>query len=164
MSASKELQYNDEITMNSVQNAYPQVGGHLAQFYCSWSNFTSDVWVLQAVWGYKNLFVNPFKLINLMGLFFFSDEEKNLNLEVQKMLQKGAIRRVSFDPRQFISNLFITPKKCGDLRTVINLKPLIEFVQYHYFKMEGLNTLLDLCRVLNPLLQLILKMRTFRYL
>ena len=80
------------------------------------------------------------------------------------MLQKGAIRRVSFDPRQFISNLFITPKKCGDLRTVINLKPLIEFVQYHYFKMEGLNTLLDLCRVLNPLLQLILKMRTFRYL
>ena len=51
-----------------------------------------------------------------MGLFFFSDEEKKLiDLEVQKMLQKGAIRRVSFDPRQFISNLFIIPKKCDDL-------------------------------------------------
>ena len=84
----------------------------------------------------------PFQVNKPHGIVFFSDEEKNLiDLEVQKMLQKGAIRRVSFDPRQFISNLFITPKKCGDLRTVINLKPLIEFVQYHYFKMEGLNTL-----------------------
>ena len=54
-----------------------------------------------------NLFVNPFKLINLMGLFF-SDEEKNLiDLEVRKMLQRGAIRRAAFDPTQFISNLFI---------------------------------------------------------
>ena len=60
------------------------------------------------------------------------------------MLQKGAIRRASLDPRQFISNLFIIPKKCGDLRPVIKLKPLNEFVQYHHFKMEGLNTLLDL--------------------
>ena len=60
------------------------------------------------------------------------------------MLQKGAIRRASFDPRQFISNLFIIPKKFGDLRPVINLKPLNEFVQYHHFEMEGLNTLLDL--------------------
>ena len=60
------------------------------------------------------------------------------------MLQKGAIRRASYDPRQFISNLFIIPKKCGDLRPVINLKPLNEFVQYHHFKIEGLNTLLDL--------------------
>ena len=60
------------------------------------------------------------------------------------MLQKGAIRSTSFDPRQFISNLFIMPKKCGDLRPVINLKPLNDFVQYHHFKMEGLNTLLDL--------------------
>ena len=31
-----------------------------------------------------------------------------------------------------------------NLRPVINLKPLNEFVQYHHFKMEGLNTLLDL--------------------
>ncbi|XP_068704199.1 uncharacterized protein [Montipora foliosa] len=60
------------------------------------------------------------------------------------MLQKGAIRRASFNPGQFVSNLFIIPKKSGDLRPVINLKPLNEFVQYHHFKMEGLNTLLDL--------------------
>ena len=71
-----------------------------------------------------------------MGLFFSDEEKKLIDLEVQKMLQKGA--------RQFISNLLNIPKKCGDLRPVINFKPLYEFVQYHHFKMEGLNTLLDL--------------------
>ena len=69
-----------------------------------------------------------------------------IELEVQKMLQKGAIRHALFHPKQFISNLqlFVIPKKTGDLRPVINLKPLNDFVQYHHFKMEGLNSLLDL--------------------
>ena len=59
---SKELQYNNETTMNlQVPNANPQVGGRLAQFYCSWSNYTSDSWVLQAVSGYKIEFLcEPF--------------------------------------------------------------------------------------------------------
>ena len=62
------------------------------------------------------------------------------------MLQKGAVRRASFNPRKFVFNLFIIRKKRGDLRPVINLKPLnlMEFVEYHHFKMEGLNTPLDL--------------------
>ena len=51
------------------------------------------------------------------------------------MLQKGAIRD---------ANLFVIPKKIGDLRPVINKKKNEnEFVQYHYFKKEGLNSLLD---------------------
>ena len=63
-----------------------------------------------------------------MGLFFRTRKRKLIDLEVQKMLQKGAIRRASFNPGQFISNLFIIPKKSGDLRPVINLEPLNEFV------------------------------------
>ena len=60
------------------------------------------------------------------------------------MLNKGAIRHCSRHSRQFVSNLFIVPKKTGDLRPVIILKPLNEFVQYHHFKMMGLSSLLDL--------------------
>ena len=60
------------------------------------------------------------------------------------MFQKGAIRHALFARKQFISNLFVIPKKNGELRPVINLKPLNEFVRYHHFKMEGLNSLLDL--------------------
>ena len=91
-----------------IPYAYPQVGGRLAQFYCCWSNFTSDIWVLQAVRGYKIEFVcEPFQVNKPHGIIF-SDEEKNLiDLEVRKMLQRGVIRRAAFDPTQFISNLFI---------------------------------------------------------
>ena len=60
------------------------------------------------------------------------------------MSRKGAIRRASFNPRLLVSNLFIIPKTSGDIRPVINLKSINEFVQYHHFEMEELNTLLDL--------------------
>ena len=117
----------------------------MAQFYSSWGNFTSDIWVLQAVKGYKIEFVSePFQVNKPHGIVFPEEEKNVIDLEVQKMLQKGAIRRASFNPRQFVSNLSIIPKKSGDLRPVINLKPLNGFVQYHHFKMEGLNTPLDL--------------------
>ena len=60
---------------------------------------------------------------------------------------KGAMRRASFDPNQFLSNQFTILKKGEELRPVINLKPLIHFVEYHHFKMEGLSSLLVL---INP--------------
>ena len=56
-----------------VPNAYPQVGGRLAQFYCSWSSFTSDTWILQAVSGYKIEFIcEPFQVMRVMGLLFLT--------------------------------------------------------------------------------------------
>ena len=62
------------------------------------------------------------------------------------MLGKSAISRASFDPNQFLSNLFTIPKKGDEMRPVINLKPLNHFVEYHHFKMEGPSSLLVLIR------------------
>ena len=108
-----------------VPNAYPQVGGRLAQFYCSWSSFTFDSWVLQAVSGSKIEFIcEPFQVKKPHGISFSDEKKKLIDLEVLKMFQKGAIRRASFNSRKFVFNLFIIPKKRGDLRPVINLKPL----------------------------------------
>ena len=59
---------------------------------------------------------------------------------------KGAMRRASLDPNQFLSNQFTIPKKGDELRPVIDLKPLNHFVEYHHFKMEGLSSLLFLTR------------------
>ena len=44
------------------------------------------------------------------------------------MLNKGATRHASPHSRQFVSNLFVVSNKTGDLRPVVNLKPLNEFV------------------------------------
>ena len=61
-----------------------------------------------------------------------------------KIVRKGAMRRASFDPNEFLSNQFTIPKKGDELRPVISLKPLNHFVEYHRFKIEGLSSLLVL--------------------
>ena len=95
--------------------------------------------------AYKIEFIcEPFQVKKPHGIVFSDEEKKLIGLEVQKILQKCDIRHVSFNPRQFVSNFLIIPETSGDLRPVINFTPLNGFVQYHHFKMEGLNTLLDL--------------------
>ena len=131
--------------MISSKPAYHKVGGRLSQFKQAWESLSSDEWVLQAVSGYKIEFIcEPIqtKIPNKMG--FSKTEESSIDVEIDKLLNKGAIRRACFHSNQFLSNLFTIPKKSGELRPVINLKPLNKFVQYHHFKMESLASLLDL--------------------
>ena len=65
-------------------------------------------------------------------------EEKAMDLEVQSMLRKGAIRVAIPKPDQFLSNIFVVPKSDNKYRPIINLKKLNNFVPYAHFKMEGL--------------------------
>ena len=62
------------------------------------------------------------------------------------MLRKGAIHLVHSKESQFLSNLFLVPKKDGGKRPVINLKALNSFIPYSHFKMEGMHLLKDLLR------------------
>ena len=66
--------------------------------------------------------------------------------EVQAMLRKGAIHLVYSKESQFLSNLFLVPKKDGGKRPVINLKALNSFIPYSYFKMESMHLLKHLLR------------------
>ena len=126
---------------------YPRVGGRIRQFIDAWKLITNDSWILQAVSGYKIEFHTQPVQRQLPGKIGFSLLGTQLiDNEIQQMLAKGAIPSASMVSRQFVSNLFIIPKKNGSLRPVINLKPLNEFVQYHHFKMEHLTHLLDLLR------------------
>ena len=82
------------------------------------------------------------------GKINFSLAEMNsIDTEIQKLLDKVAIRLASFYPKYFRSNLFVIPKKNGELRPLINLKPLNDFVKYHHFKMESLPHMVDLLSV-----------------
>ena len=115
--------------------------------YClhNWKVITSDQWVLQVVQGYSlELTSTPYQRGAPCPLS--SQHQPAVEEEVQKLLTKGAIRKVEPCPGQFVSRLFLIAKKDGSFRPVVNLRPLNQFMARAHFKMEGINMLKDLHR------------------
>ena len=70
-----------------------------------------------------------------------------INSETDKLLNKAVIARTKHEPGEFVSPVFLRPKKNGAHRMISNLKDLNEHVQYNHFKME---TLTDAIRLITP--------------
>lgn len=66
--------------------------------------------------------------------------------DITKLLQKQAVMGVEKVKGQFVSQLFLVPKKDGSQRLIVNLKPLNHFIGKQHFKMEGAHMLKDLLR------------------
>ena len=49
---------------------------------------------------------------------------------MNKLLQEEVIQSTSFEPKQIISTIFLTPKPDGTHRMILNLKKLIGSVKY----------------------------------
>ena len=113
--------------------------------YCitltSGAKITSAPWVLETVSGYHLEFNTlPVQSVLPRPPPFGEREKQLIDEEIIKLLTKGAtyIKKVSSCPYEFISNIFLVPKKTGDLPPKINLKPLNQFVQRIHFKMENI--------------------------
>ena len=59
--------------------------------------------------------------------------------EIQMLLKKKTITLETPVEGQLISYPVLIPKKSGELRPIINIRPLNNFVLYQHFKMEGVN-------------------------
>jgi hypothetical protein len=77
-------------------------------------------------------------------LQFSHAESEKIDSEVATLLEKGALNMVKPVSGQFLSSLFLVPKRDGKSRPVINLKELNVFLKYEHFKMEGIHLLRDL--------------------
>ena len=64
-------------------------------------------------------------------------EAEQVQVEISKLLNKAAVRKVSPCTGQFVSRIFTVTKKDGSCRLVVNLKPLNRFVTKKHFKMEN---------------------------
>ena len=127
--------------------ASPLVAGRLEMFIDTWKMLTSDLWVLQAVKGFRIPFVSLPSQDILPTVPVFLPEQAahdQIREELRLLLEKGAVTPVSDSQGGFYSNLFLVPKKNGQMRPVINLKRLNEWVSTEHFKMEGIQTLKDI--------------------
>ena len=106
--------------------------GNLANHIANWRgiDITTDPWILEAFSGYRlELASQPYQLFTPSPIIFSDSESAVVQSEIQTLLDKGAIEHVEYTQGEFISTLFLVPKKNGDLRPVINLKPLNFLVQ-----------------------------------
>jgi hypothetical protein len=117
-------------------------GGKIRFSREAWTAITTDKWILDLVLGYKIEFESvpsqdrPPRTIN------FSDKEKEfLNSEIEKLLDKNVIEPVCVTTdKDFVSNIFLRPKKDGTYRLILNLSVLNQYIEYNHFKMETLQS------------------------
>ena len=68
--------------------------------------------------------------------------------EIEKLKQEGVIKETHLEDEEIISPIFITPKKDGNYRLILNLKYLNQYIEYSHFKMYGLQEILELVTLL----------------
>ena len=121
------------------------LAGRTAMCLDKWKELTNNNFVLGLAKGICLDFVQvPSQWSPAHELTMSLEEMSLVDLEVNKMLSKGAILKVQPVSGHFISNIFLTPKKSGGMRPVINLKALNRFLEPVHFKMEHLLTILPL--------------------
>ena len=75
-----------------------------------------------------------------------SREDKAMDSIISSMLNSGAIHSCEYEIDQFVSPIFLTPKKNGDYRFILNLKSLNKFIEAPHFKMEDTRSVIHLIR------------------
>ena len=120
--------------------------GRIDCFYRAWTDITSDKFILNLI---RNGIFIEFKdftpQVEVPRQYNFNDIEHQAILnEIKSLLNKKVIKEVSHCKGEFISNIFVRPKKDGKFRMILNLCGLNENVVYHKFKMSTLQSAINL--------------------
>ena len=118
--------------------------GCITESTSNWQMITSDKEILTSVRGATIEFdTQPYNTKRPQSTFS-AEENAIIDSEVAKLLSKNIIETTDHTPYEVISNIFIRPKKDGGHRQILNLKGLNQFVTYHHFKMETLQSIVQL--------------------
>ena len=71
-------------------------------------------------------------------------EEEEIQVILEEMLHKRIIRETTHESTEFVSPIFIVKKPDGGTRLILNLKELNDFIKYEHFKMDGINTIINM--------------------
>ena len=81
---------------------------------------------------------------SVVQMHFSQEQTKAVDTEVQVLLSKGVVVPYSHSSDEYVSPIFVVPKKDNESRMILNVKNLNQFVQHHRFKMETLRYALTL--------------------
>ena len=122
--------------------------GRLSQYLPEWRKLTTDTTILQYVRGVRIEFKGHQPPPANEGICV-TQQPQNISVvrtEIHKLLAKGVIVQSQHEPDEFISPIFLLPKKDGTYRMILNLKRFNQYVAYHHFKMDTLDTVIKLMK------------------
>ena len=130
-----------------TSDACCDIAGRVAKYVDSWRHITNDIWLLPTIQG-VNIEFDQIPVQNVVPKQFgMSDIERGaVAFEIKRLLSKGVIIPSRHESGEFISTIFVRPKKDGSYRLILNLKQQNNFVTYHHFKMESVQTALHLMK------------------
>ena len=130
-----------ELRQQSENFKAGQIRFHLPQ----WQQLTIDRDVLKMVEGVDIDFTElPIQEKTPPSHQFSKEQTKAIASEVTELLNKGVIKKTAHSKNEYVSPVFVRPKKDNKWRMILNLKQLNKNVEYHHFKMETLRNALAL--------------------
>ncbi|WP_411016592.1 reverse transcriptase domain-containing protein [Salmonella sp. s51944] len=122
-------------------------GGRLLQFGLQWEHVYSGKWILDIVSkGYHIEFTSPPPLLGggkVTQIPSHQDQRVVLESEIDQLLLKRAIVRVSDQVGPLYLSFFLAPKKPNSWRPILNLRPLNSaHIRPKHFRMENLAVIL----------------------
>ena len=112
-----------------------------------WKQITIDEKILKIVEGVDIDFAElPIQEKPAHNHKFYTEQIHAIDLEVSELLKKGVIRKAHHSNKEYISPIFVRPKKDNRWRMILNLKELNKNVEYFHFKMETLKNALALVK------------------
>ena len=128
---------------NSIETK--PVAGNIKNYLPEWEKLTNDKNVLNLVTSYDIELENmPIQKIEPHPINFSQEEKTFVANEIEKLLEKGVIKLSEEEREQYVSNIFLRPKKDNSYRMILNLKILNQDIQHHHFKMDSIQTCIDL--------------------
>ena len=119
--------------------------GQLPYFVNEWRALTSDNEILETVTGQHIEFnETPVQINPPFQPCWREKEACIIDTEISDPLSKGVITESVHERDEFISTIFLRPKKDGTHRMILNLKSLNQYVTYHHFKMDTIHTAVEM--------------------
>ena len=129
----------------SIPLPHVPVGGWLKHFLPQWKALTSDPFILNMVTGMDIPLENRQPQVSIPPELVFSEAEKQAaDEQIQTLLTKRAIVECfHISPDDFVSNVFLRPKKGGSYSMILNLKCLTISCSMNILKWKHLITFVN---------------------
>ena len=121
------------------------MAGQLKHFINQWSLLTSDEKNIEIVAGYKIEWSAEPPVQNFPPYqCHMNTSEQAIDMEISRLLALQVLVESQHEEGEFLSTVFTRSKKSGSFRMILNLSKLNEFVEYHQFKMDTLDSAMKL--------------------